>query len=258
MLFIIEDRVYFRIDDGALWEKNDEGAKVILSPIVARLLHLFLLEKGRVVTREEIMNYVWEKHGLEPSNNSLNQYVSQLRKLMAHFQLPDETLRTVPREGFILSHELTIRTENDSLSFTPASLSEESHHLKQKIKPPMGYWAIFFLLLVLIATPVVVIFSTDMMHKQSMSITPTKIGHVGNCPVYAVLMGRNAQLNEALSSAKDYIGQNNISCNDDSILYFFSTGGVLKNQSGRAFLSHCYMKDNEIISCMDYAYHSWM
>lgn len=46
MLFIIEDRVYFRIDDGALWEKNDEGAKVILSPIVDRLLHLFLQEKG--------------------------------------------------------------------------------------------------------------------------------------------------------------------------------------------------------------------
>lgn len=258
MLFIIEGRVCFRTDDGALWEQNDEGEKVILSPIVSRLLHLFIQEKGKILTREEIMHYVWEKYRLEPSNNSLNQYVSQLRKLMANFQLPDDSIRTVPREGFVLNKALNIKIENESELVTLPSLSSEPPHPTQKSKPSKVMWLSLILFAVLISTPIAVISFNDMMHKQRMSVSSEKIGEIGGCPVYSVLMGRNSKMNEALSFVQNYIEQNNISCNDESIIYFFSTGGILKNQGGRAFLSHCQKKDNEIISCIDYTYHSWM
>lgn len=258
MLFKIEGRVCFRIDDGALWEQNDEGEKVILSPIVSRLLYLFIQEKGRVLTREEIMSFVWEKHGLEPSNNSLNQYVSQLRKLMSRFHLPDDAIRTVPREGFVLKHDLDINVENESEHVTSYLLSTETSHLLQKSKQTNITWLTISLIILLISTPFLVIYYTDIMDKQYMTVTPEKIGEIGNCPIYFVLMGRNSKLNEALSTAHSFIEQNKISCNDESQVYFFSTGSALKNQGGRVFLSHCQKKDNEILSCMDYSYHSWM
>ncbi|MCU6345966.1 winged helix-turn-helix domain-containing protein [Enterobacter quasiroggenkampii] len=258
MLFEIEGRVYFRIDDGAIWEQHDEGEKLILSPIVSRLLHLFIQEKGRVLSREEIMHYVWEKHGLEPSNNSLNQYVSQLRKLMANFQLPDDSIRTVPREGFVLNSSLNIKIENESEPVMVPPLSIEPPQPIQKSNRYIVMWVSIILLVVLISTPFAVINFIDMMHKQRMSVISEKIGEIDNCPVYSVLMGRNSRMDEVLSFAKNYIEQNNISCNDKSVVYFFSTGGILKNQGGRAFLSHCQKKDNEIVSCIDYTYHSWI
>ena len=258
MLFEIEGRVYFRIDDGAIWEQNDEGEKLILSPIVSRLLHLFIMEKGRVISREEIMHYVWEKHGLEPSNNSLNQYVSQLRKLIANFQLPDDSIRTVPREGFVLNSALNIKIDNESELTTLPSLSVESPQPLQKSGRSTITWLSIILFIILISTPFAVIKFIDIVHKQRMSVSPEKIGHIGDCAVYSVLMGRNTKMNEVLSFSKNYMEQNNISCNDKSIVYLFSTGGVLKDHRGRAFLSHCQKKDNEIVSCIDYTYHLWM
>lgn len=258
MLFIIEGRVCFRSDDGAFWEQNDEKNKVILSPIVTRLLQLLILEKGRVITREEIMNFVWESHGLEPSNNSLNQYISQLRKLMAHFRLPDDCIRTVPREGFILIKELEINVVNASTPVTQPSLIDQTHDLIPKSNKLNVRLLNICLVLMLISTPYTVIYVTNIMHKQRMSVTPEKIGQVGSCAVYSILMGRNYNLDETLSSAQDHIEQNKISCNDKSVVYFFSTGGVLKKQSGRVFLSLCQKNDNQIVSCLDYPYHYWM
>ncbi|MDN4966806.1 winged helix-turn-helix domain-containing protein [Enterobacter hormaechei] len=258
MLYIIEDLICFRTDDGALWTKNDEKDGLILSPIVARLLQLFLLEQGKLLTRQEIMHYVWEKHGLEASNNSLNQYVSQLRKLMANFQLPDDFIRTVPREGFVLNSTLNIKIENESELVTLLSMSAESPQPIKKSKRSIVTWLSVSLFIVLISTPFAIINFIDMTHKQRMSVSSEKIGVIGDCPVYSVLMGRNSRMNEVLSFAQNYIEENNISCNGNSIVYFFATGGILKNQGGRAFLSHCQIKDSEIVSCIDYTYHSWM
>ncbi|EBP0972792.1 winged helix-turn-helix domain-containing protein [Salmonella enterica] len=258
MLFEIEGRVYFRIDDGAIWEHNDKEGKLILSPIVARLLHLFIKERGRVISREEIMHYVWEKHGLEPSNNSLNQYVSQLRKLIDRFQLPDDSIRTVPREGFVLSSALNIKIDDESELATLTSLNAESPHPIQNLKRTTVTWLTISLFILLISTPFAVINLIDRVHKQRMSVSPEKIGEIRECAVYSVLMGRNSKMKETLSLAQIYMEQNDISCNDRSIVYLFSTGGVLKSQSGRVFLSHCHKVDNEVVSCVDYIYHSWL
>lgn len=257
MLYIIENLLCFRADDGAFWAKDAEEDILVLSPIVARLFHLFIEAQGKLLTRDEIMHEVWEKHGLEPSNNSLNQYVSQLRKLLTQFQMPDDSIRTVPREGFILKNELIIKTVREETSKNSTSLDEEVATLVIKPELPAMIVLSICLILALILAPVGVVYYTDVLHKQRMSIKPEKIGVVGNCPVYSILMGRNAKLSETLSSAKHYIEQNSISCNDENIVYFFATGGMLKNQGGRAFLSHCQRKDNEIIACLDYTYHTW-
>ncbi len=204
------------------------------------------------------MSFVWEKHGLEPSNNSLNQYVSQLRKLMNHFHLPEDSIRTVPREGFVLKSELDINIENQSENVTPSFLSTETPEYIQKSKQFNITRLTISLLILLISTPFSVIYFTDILNKRHMIVTPEKIGEIGNCPIYSVLMGRNSKLNEALSSAHSYIEQNEISCDEESRIYFFSTGSALKNQGGRVFLSHCQQKDNEVLSCMDYSYHTWM
>ncbi|MCY0771400.1 helix-turn-helix domain-containing protein [Enterobacter cloacae complex sp. 2022EL-00788] len=257
MLYIIEDLVCFRTDDGALWTKNDEKDCLILSPIVARLLQLFLQEQGKLLTREEIMHTVWEKHGLEPSNNSLNQYVSQLRKLLSHYQTPDESIRTVPREGFIFSNQIQVRIANEIHYQSKAAENLISEKLKEKKFSMSNKWLGLVALMMVILAPVIVIFGTELLHNKQSSTTPYKIGQLDHCPIYSVLMGRNAKLKETLTAAQKYITDNNVKCIDNTALYFFSTGSALKNQNGRVFLSQCKKKDNKIISCMDYTYHSW-
>lgn len=113
MKYIIEERVYFRPDDGTLWLIDRETEKIILPPIVSRLMTVLLEEQGKVLTREELMHRVWTIHGLEPSGNSLNQYISNIRRNMQNLGLSDDVIRTVPRIGFILNNEILIEKERE-------------------------------------------------------------------------------------------------------------------------------------------------
>ncbi|WP_187433230.1 winged helix-turn-helix domain-containing protein, partial [Serratia marcescens] len=140
MKYIIDEKVIFRTDDGAIWPSGDEESKVILSPIVSRLLALLLEEKGIIMTRDDIMHRVWTAHGLEASGNSLNQYISQLRKIMSNFGLGDSVIHTLPRIGFRLDEHLNVQWLPSSTEVQPKPVDEI------KIKTNRKHHPIIFLL----------------------------------------------------------------------------------------------------------------
>lgn len=256
MINIIEGRIFFRTDDGALWVEEDEEHKIILSPIVARLLHLFIQEQGRVLTREEIMLLVWEDHGLEPSNNSLNQYVSQIRKIMHKFGLPDDVIRTVPREGFILSKHIKIVEQVTPLAHNIRSCHKGKHQTPVRISTNWLIFSVF--VMVFLTVPFISRMLTDFMQMRSLTIIPNNIDKASNCPLYAVAMGGAALLKETQQLARHYLEENDITCGNNSVVYFFASNGALKKQGGRFFLSHCYQDGEKIISCMGYNYNTWL
>lgn len=248
----------FRTDDGALWVKDKEDEKIILTPIVARLLALFFQEQGKILTREKILNKIWENYGLEPSNNTLNQYVSKIRKILIELGLPEDTICTIPRVGFTFSNELEVVAEDDiytELRDAPdnRTLSQE----KKGISTTSNLAALIFLA-VFITIPFLTKSVTDNVHHQQLAISPVLLGRAGSCTIYSLMMGRNDLHPNTLSLAQHYINENSITCGKDDVVYFFSSNSALNLQGGRLFMTTCKKNNNELLSCVDNPYYTWL
>jgi DNA-binding winged helix-turn-helix (wHTH) protein len=63
---------------------------------------------------------VWDAYGQEASNNSLNQYLSVLRKAFRNVGLEHEIIITVPKQGFLIKVNVDYDEEDVS------TLSEQS------------------------------------------------------------------------------------------------------------------------------------
>lgn len=262
MIYVLEGLVYYRSDDGSLWMKGGEEEKIVLSPIVSRLLLLFFQNPGKILTRDEIMHRVWEIHGLEPSNNSLNQYVSQIRKIMHNYAMPDDIISTIPRVGFKFSGEVNITTEPSEHSV----ISEPANALPllteaQPDKPRNNKILLICIALsiLFIITPFITKGLSGYVNTHNLNIAPVQIGVSGSCPVYSVMMGNISSLKESMFQANQYINKHNISChNNGGAVYFYAQNSIINNHGGRLFLAFCESRNKELLLCMSYAYHTWM
>jgi len=119
MRFIIDREIYFRPADGAIWHVDSEHEKRFLTPASSRLFAYLIEQQGQVVSRNDIFQAVWENYGLHSSNNTLNQYISLLRRTLADFGLKAQVIKTIPKAGFLLSPDITIVREAASFSLAP-------------------------------------------------------------------------------------------------------------------------------------------
>jgi len=108
MLYIFNENIVY--DDAQCSLTNCKSYDSILLPATAsRLLSLFIRYQGSTLTREEILNCVWDEYGYKASNNTLTQYVSLIRK---NFQLLGETadiIITIPRTGFVMNKDVEVK-----------------------------------------------------------------------------------------------------------------------------------------------------
>lgn len=114
MVFVIDNRVFYRSEDGAIWPSGDEGSTVILTLTMNRLLTCLLEKHGQVLTRNELLDNVWDAHGLRSSSHTLNKYISELRKHFVQFGITDECITTVPRVGFMFNSDIDVRDITES------------------------------------------------------------------------------------------------------------------------------------------------
>lgn len=92
--------------DQDTYEVRRNGHRIELSPTEFRLLHYLLLNPGRVLTRAQLLNHVWD-YGFSGSSTVVSTYVAYLRRKLAQYG-PDliHTQRgvgyslRVPRTGF--------------------------------------------------------------------------------------------------------------------------------------------------------------
>lgn len=80
--------------------KDDEVVKK-LSALECKLLKLLVLNMNEAVTREEIEEELWGNFVTESSEQSLNNYISKLRKCLAEDDRLE--LTTIPKVGYKLS-----------------------------------------------------------------------------------------------------------------------------------------------------------
>lgn len=101
MVYLIDMRIKYRPEDGAMWLQDDESSLIVLTVIMNRLLSYLLEHRGQVVTRDGLLENVWDLHGLRSSGHTLNKYISELRKQFRNFGVTTECITTIPRIGFM-------------------------------------------------------------------------------------------------------------------------------------------------------------
>lgn len=128
MRFVIDQEIYFRPADGAIWHVNTEHEKRFLTPASSRLFAYLIEHQGQILSRNDIFQAVWENYGLHSSNNTLNQYISLLRRTLTDFGLEPYVIKTIPKAGFLFSPDINIVREAVAFSFTPKR--ERSRNIK--------------------------------------------------------------------------------------------------------------------------------
>lgn len=255
MKYIIDRLVVFRTDDGAIWQPGDEDSKVLLSPIVSRLLALLIEEQGKILTRDDIMHRVWSAHGLEASGNSLNQYISQLRKLMSNFGLGDSVINTLPRIGFQLDGSLEIEiVASSAKSQKKLAINSKKNTNKKKL-----IIVSFTSLLVFLTIAMPYITSKTISHLNvRQNITPPKeIGIVNGCKVYGA--GMEMQFyNHAPQAVTQKIFDNyNIQCKENNVAILYIQESVSQGKPGRIFISLCSELNGYLAFCKNKLFNSW-
>jgi DNA-binding winged helix-turn-helix (wHTH) protein len=79
---------------------NNSQLTIWLSNPASRLLTELIKNNGLVLTRETLVKHVWEDYGFTPSNATLSNHISELRKAFEALGVSKDILITVPRIGF--------------------------------------------------------------------------------------------------------------------------------------------------------------
>ncbi|TQI82269.1 DNA-binding winged helix-turn-helix (wHTH) protein [Serratia fonticola] len=175
MKYIINLIVIFDPDNRVLTLKNDLQQSVELSKPATRLLCELLNNNRTSLLRDDILKSVWEDYGFSPSNASLNNHISELRKAFTNLGMNKEIIFTVPRVGFRMDAEIhpiqkqteTIKEEassteipfsegpNSSTTISSAKMMEQGDHrsiyLSLKKHKMISFILALLLLLTLVA-----------------------------------------------------------------------------------------------------------
>lgn len=76
-----------------------QGKEVLLRRLEAALLIYFMQSNGRLLRREQILEYIWDKDGLFVEDNTLSVHISRLRKRIGKYQ-GEEYIETIRGIGY--------------------------------------------------------------------------------------------------------------------------------------------------------------
>ncbi|HFI5583197.1 TPA: transcriptional regulator [Raoultella ornithinolytica] len=122
MKYIINGTVQFLVAERKL--TGNGGVEVILSNPACRLLIVFLEHNHQQVSREILLEKVWEDFGLVSSESSLNNSISSLRRGLRDVGI-DNTIETVPKKGFEF-HVDDLLLENITADFLINNMESEA------------------------------------------------------------------------------------------------------------------------------------
>lgn len=130
---IINRTVIFEPDKKTISGKKNT---VRLSASATLCMELLIDKAGELVTHQQLYDFAWRRFGMEPTATSLYQNISNLRRALICTGIRDETIRTMPRRGFILSPRTEVVRESPRSAVISADVQtplntemprEESH-----------------------------------------------------------------------------------------------------------------------------------
>ncbi|MEX3137548.1 transcriptional regulator [Serratia ureilytica] len=184
MNYIIDGVLLFDSDKKLLSSTVNAHVSIPLTTTAARLLEEMLKTPNQVVSRSYLLKKVWEDNDYEPSDASLNNNISTLRKYFSSLCESEVKLITVPKVGFKLDAVISEPPSNTTC------IPPHSDELKRNKKEHWGFTkkhAYTFLLVALLMLTIAFIFTKQ---KNNQSLTKVKkVEHQANyerCTLYNI------------------------------------------------------------------------
>lgn len=256
MKYLINNEVTFRTDDGVLANLSSSDNSLTLSITANRIFTYLLEQEGKVVSREEMFTNVWDKNGLQASNNSLSQYISLIRKGLQELGCEHEIIQTVPRVGFFIAEGLVATIEEPpSVTVTSLAPSKAAPSLSKRVK--MTLLAAGGISLLMLLYPVNSLFNSSKNNLPDVQLF--KLGNIDLCPVYTVFESSPEIATAKLEKAQK-MADLHLKCLAGALFIFQPDELYVYGEKGRVFLSRCTFNNAEktkFAGCKDLYIHEY-
>ncbi|WP_274242170.1 MULTISPECIES: winged helix-turn-helix domain-containing protein [unclassified Enterobacter] len=272
MYYRINNLVNFRPRDGAIWSGiEDESTVITLTVTTSRLFAYLLDRQGEVITREDILDTVWMAHGLRSSNNSLNKYIADLRKVLSTLAITAEVIVTVPKIGFMISRDIDVQkeeTDNDEeTSLGEVDKSTEKNVFSGVTANRVRYHQFSrFKLMMLLAGIVTVGSLPIFLSGEILNLKIVKpydypqsqtflLGKIDGCDVLTLAQSSSEMVPVKLKIAKSIMQRSQLTCQPNTAIYFQPSDQAVYGYPGRVFLAKCTInKDvsDKFAACNNY------
>lgn len=233
MLYIINGKIHFRNSDGAIWkEAHTQDESVTLTATTTRLLSYLLDNHGKVCTRDDILDAVWTTYGLRSSNNSLNKYIADLRRVFNNFELTGDVIITVPKVGFMFAKEVDVKKQqynldNESCLLDPAisSIQNKTHNQSVQLKPQWRSLTVFtFAIIFFGLSPIVLsmfIQNLKLLDVHSIKQSdPYLLENIDNCKIYTLQQTSTDMTAIQLTIVKKLMHKTGFKCQENTSIFF--------------------------------------
>lgn len=196
------------------------GDDIHLPPAAALILLILVRNHGRVVERDRIIDIAWVEFGLELSGNTLNQYISLLRKNISRLGIESEAIITVTRVGFCFSDKIEVKA---------------SEVAAEKNKTQNKKWLLIIAALLIIFFEIGFIFIYSPSRHDSDLV---RLGTLNECEIFSTRNISNTYATAAKNIAKS-LSLKYLPCHKNSVYLFDANNGLILQHDGRAYLSRC-------------------
>ncbi|EMM7535744.1 winged helix-turn-helix domain-containing protein [Citrobacter braakii] len=259
---------------------------VVLTPACNRLLLHLLSSQGTVLSRDTIFSVLWEQYGYSPSNNSLNTYISLIRKAFINLGITDDVVVTIPKVGFIFSPDISVEathiysepecaddakenniyqsfdtvtetqheTDDKKTQLAPISLNNISPVVKQKrLRLNTS--------LVLVSVALIVSLIIFMSYPRApliAEIKPVSVGQLNGCALYYLPMHVGGSIMLSNNEISSIIHASNFRCQTGDDFYFYADDNVRTGHSGMIYVTSCQTRDGRMTACRNYMNHHFI
>ncbi|EMM7535689.1 hypothetical protein FDW91_08485 [Citrobacter sp. wls831] len=249
--YIISGNVYFSPDDGILNSISEPDSPIRLTTMVSVLFNILLEQSGLIVSREQVFDAVWGQYGLQPSNNSLNQYIHILRFSLQKLGCNSNVIQTIPRSGFFIPKELIeITSSPEMLTSEGNSVARLASELKVTEKQPKIKLIIVLFFMFILLFTMAFSFKFD---KKDLFVGGEYYFTSEGCNYYTQRKSLDVKKNIAQKIIHDFISSKGVSfsCDNHSFALFYIEPSFFRYNHGRIFVAKCTKdpQNNEIKFC---------
>lgn len=251
-------------EDGSITLCNAaESESQMLTCTAQTILNLLIAHHGIVVERETFLQQVWDDRGLRGSSNSLNQYISILRKMFAALAPEHIFIVTVPKVGFMLSGDISIVPLDAPAPSAPSSTVIEETvpnadaHLGESASRKAARrrlnWLYSALTLIVIGCCLTAFVWKN--HSQQTELYP--LDTIESCPVYTLSPLADVFRERAKKLVRQIKDEGAFNCLPHSNFYVHIQDPVLYGDQGRLVLAQCSQFRGQASACQTLYFYEW-
>lgn len=258
MNYKIDKKIIFREDDGKIWSTINPEQSARLSVIPSRILSYLIQNSTHIVNRNELLENIWDKNGLQASNNSLSQNICILRKTLQDLGCGADVILTLPKLGFRINESIVIEAEEDvSSEKNRAEVPLDESNTSTTLQDARGQLKHVVLIASIMASIVITAILLQFIKKENDIIIPdTKlypIGKIESCVIYTLHTSPKNLIEANIKLATELVNKYS-HCTENSSFIFQPDDNYISRHYGRVFLSKCISstpKHDNFSSCQD-------